>query len=64
MKPSWDDAPELAQYCAMDGDGTWCWYAEKPVWDDFMDHWTTDGWWSPAVKQEVFDPSQTLEPRP
>lgn len=55
MKPNWDDAPKRAQYCAMDGDGTWCWYAEEPVWDNFMDHWTTDGWWSPAVMQDVFD---------
>ena len=31
MKPSWDDAPEWAQWLAMDEDGRWWWYEEKPV---------------------------------
>ena len=31
MKPSWDDAPEWAQWLAMDESGRWWWYEEKPV---------------------------------
>lgn len=30
MKPSWNDAPEWAQYLAADKDGSWFWYASKP----------------------------------
>ena len=31
MKPSWDDAPEWAQWLAKDDDGKWFWYENKPV---------------------------------
>ena len=31
MKPSWDDAPEWAQWLAMDENGRWFWYEFKPV---------------------------------
>ena len=31
MKPSWDDAPEWAQWLAMDESGRWWWYEFKPV---------------------------------
>lgn len=30
MKPSWNDAPEWANYLAMDADGQWYWYSGKP----------------------------------
>lgn len=30
MKPSWDGAPEWANYLAMDSDGGWYWYQCKP----------------------------------
>lgn len=30
MKPSWDQAPEWANYLAMDADGTWYWYKNQP----------------------------------
>jgi hypothetical protein len=29
-KPSWEDAPEWAQYLAMDGNGAWYFYEEEP----------------------------------
>lgn len=29
-KPSWNDAPEWAQWVAQDADGEWFWYEEKP----------------------------------
>ncbi|XQA74642.1 hypothetical protein ACM9XA_03635 [Xanthomonas sacchari] len=31
-KPSWDDAPDWAQWLAMDADGQWYWYESKPEW--------------------------------
>lgn len=33
MKPSWDDAPEWAQWLAMDGDGLWYWFEDRPYFD-------------------------------
>lgn len=32
-KPSWDDAPEWAQYLAQDVSGTWYWFERKPGYD-------------------------------
>lgn len=29
-KPTWDDAPDWANYMAMDSDGVWYFYANKP----------------------------------
>jgi hypothetical protein len=40
MKPSWDHAPEWANYLAMDSDGCWYWYEKPPV---FV---PATGWWS------------------
>jgi hypothetical protein len=37
MKPDWKDAPEWAKWLAMDYDGAWFWYADKPRLDP-------DGW--------------------
>lgn len=31
-KPSWDTAPEWANWLAMDGNGEWYWYESKPEW--------------------------------
>lgn len=31
MKPDWKDAPEWAQWLAMDGDGCWFWFEAKPL---------------------------------
>jgi hypothetical protein len=30
MKPNWKDAPPWANYLAMDEDGCWYWYNNKP----------------------------------
>jgi len=30
MKPSWDDAPEWANYLVMDSEGWWWWFEFKP----------------------------------
>lgn len=29
-KPLWKDAPDWAQWLAMDGDGDWFWYEAEP----------------------------------
>lgn len=34
MKPDWKDAPEWANYLAMDRDGQWFWYEERPNKED------------------------------
>lgn len=31
LKPDWKTAPSWARYAAMEPDGTWMWYAEKPT---------------------------------
>lgn len=41
MKPSWDDAPEWAQWLSMDGDGLWSWWEIKPEWDEEANEWLT-----------------------
>jgi hypothetical protein len=33
MKPDWNDAPEWANYVAMDADGEWYWFAKEPLRD-------------------------------
>ena len=36
MKPSWDDAPEWANWLAMDEDGAWEWFEREPCKSDIM----------------------------
>jgi hypothetical protein len=31
VKPSWNDAPEWANYLAMDSGGSWLWFENKPL---------------------------------
>ena len=31
MKPDWKNAPEWANYLAMDENNGWWWYADKPI---------------------------------
>jgi len=62
-KPSWKDAPEWANYLAMDEDGIWFWYAERP-------YAGCRTWDSNSIKEEVnalierLDWQDTLEQRP
>jgi hypothetical protein len=56
----WKMAPAWANWLAQDADGTWWWYENKPVWDE---------WWMYEGRVSVLDiyrehPSQTLEGRP
>lgn len=45
MKPSWDDAPEWANYLAQDEDGEWKWFERAPFIDE-------GGRWESYVKQQ------------
>ena len=38
-KPSWDDAPEWANYMAMDECGEWWWYECEPI--EMNGYWTS-----------------------
>ena len=40
-KPDWADAPEWAEWLAMDKDGSWYWYSLKPIADS--DDWSYAG---------------------
>ena len=35
MKPDWKDAPEWAQWLAMDRDGKWTWFEDEPIAGDW-----------------------------
>lgn len=35
-RPSWDSAPEWAQWLAMDENGVWHWYEKEPEIVDFV----------------------------
>jgi len=35
-KPDWKDAPEWAKFLAMDQDGDWYWFENKPFHDGFI----------------------------
>jgi hypothetical protein len=43
MKPDWKDAPDWANWLAMDDDGEWYWYSIEP-------HLADDCWVSDASK--------------
>jgi hypothetical protein len=65
-KPDWKDAPEWARWLAMDGDGSWWWYEQKPRWIKL-----TSQWWRKAGSHKTFaiegvgpKPYGTLEQRP
>lgn len=39
-KPSWDDAPEWANWLAMDEDGDWYWHKKEPYFNGV--EWLSD----------------------
>jgi len=43
-KPDWKDAPEWANYLAMDEDGAWWWYECKPFSEETA--FGTNAWFS------------------
>lgn len=60
MKPDWKDAPEWANWLAMDDSGAWYWHEEKPEW--LRDEWVSDGYIIDASTTRSGD--NTLEARP
>ncbi len=62
MKPDWKDAPEWANYLAMDKDGQWKWHQRTPVM--FKDAWVCGGMTRHASYQDVIDWEQSEESRP
>jgi hypothetical protein len=62
MKPSWDTAPEWANYLARDADDSWNWFEEMPYASDYFNEWRTRGRTACAAKGTSWD--ETLEERP
>lgn len=62
MKPDWNDAPEWANYLAMDEDGSWYFYAEKPV--TGIAQWVSDAKYLKNDPSNEEDWRKTLEDRP
>lgn len=60
-KPEWRDAPEWANYIAMDEDGTWWWFENEPR--KVGNGWNFGGQ-SSLVFFEYSEWSETLERRP
>jgi len=42
-KPSWEDAPDWAQWLTQDKDGWWKWHKQPPRQSAFADFWHSDG---------------------
>ena len=47
MKPDWKDAPEWAQWLAMDANGQWAWHENRPLIRGTIkpatEYWTSKG---------------------
>ena len=65
-KPDWKDAPEWANYLAMDADGEWCWYEYSPATGtDDGDYWhPLGGQYEHAGNQDAPKWKYTKEERP
>jgi hypothetical protein len=63
-KPSWDDAPEWAQWVAQDAGGNWYWHELKPFYDD--DFWVVRNGECDFAKDDKPNPNWkfTLQQRP
>ncbi len=62
MKPSWKDAPDWAQWLAMDEDGQWHWYSDKPYYSDSWCMWNTEKQYEKC--NDVVSWERTLQERP
>jgi hypothetical protein len=60
MKPTWDKAPERANWLAQDSDGKWWWHENEPKYGNTMWIQTGEVWpaWIPTKW------NNTLEARP
>lgn len=61
-KPDWGDAPDWAQYLAMDEDGEWYWYEDEPS----KRGGEINGYWHSTEKHKIATIywQDTLEARP
>jgi hypothetical protein len=69
MKPDWKDAPDWANWLAMDADGTWVWFAARPEWSDWEDEWIipdeeNDERYEAVSDSGRIDPAKSLACRP
>ena len=65
MKPSWNDAPEWANYLAMDSDNDWYWYESKPHY--YYGRWTCESYQRSSranIDDKSYSSSESLEERP
>lgn len=66
-KPSWDDAPEWANFLAMDDSSEWYWFEREPAYCEYDNDWneiSVEGRVKPATKKNQDDGIETLERRP
>lgn len=64
MKPDWKDAPTWAKYLAMDADGVWYWYENKPVKLGDDESWTEFTGRQPEQASSFTNWRKSLEQRP
>lgn len=59
-RPNWKDAPEWANFVAMDDNKDWYWFEFTPIWD------STRGQWMPSSGRwyGVYSGQDSLEKRP
>ncbi len=63
VKPTWESAPEWAQWLAMGPDGYWIWFETKPEFKDggWNYSWVTQQW---EVVSAYLPAAASLEGRP
>lgn len=65
MKPEWNDAPDWANYLAMDMDGNWYWYENAPSIEGANDDvWSFDQGKIERIEIEYPNWKESLEQRP
>lgn len=67
MKPDWKDAPEWAQWLAMDADGAWYWYEKHPTYvrPENEGFWRTEiGTQDAFAMHDSYDETPPVEERP
>lgn len=64
IKPSWEDAPEWANWLAMDSNGEWHWYEGKPATGKREWLANKDKWYVQPAKSKSYQWRDTLEERP
>ena len=63
-KPDWKDAPEWANYLAMDSEKDWRWYEFKPWLNTVVEMWHSSGR-SEVIRYDTsYYAVDTLEKRP